>query len=185
LRLPYHGRILEEVSMTNRTDGWVKAQPLDFEVVTGSPVGVPGEDRVRPVLVIDRDPGVRNVARSVLEGEGFRVLLGSSSTEARCQVCEHGLELVAMVYDVDAGDLDVAATVQLLAEMSPAAVIVTGTPKSDEAVRRIAEISNVKAFLRKPYTAEDLVGAVNTAIRFRHTAAAGGPRARFGIAHRS
>ncbi len=139
------------------------------------------------VLVVDGDARARDEARLALERSGLRVFTSGSSTEARGWVAKHGLDLDAMVYDVGAGDLHVAAAVDLLCEMSPAPVIVTGAAEDGETARAIRPVCDVKAFLQKPYSGDDLVGAVARAVRSGRAArgVSEGPRARYGIAHRS
>jgi DNA-binding response OmpR family regulator len=107
------------------------------------------------VLVVDDEPSIRLLCRINLELEGFEVLEAGSLAEARAAVASRDLSVVLLDFRVGnetGGDL-----VQELRERTPPVPVafVTGSAELGPRIDGMAD-----AFLRKPFTIEDLLATV-------------------------
>ena len=107
------------------------------------------------VLVVDDEPSIRLLCRINLELEGFEVLEAGSLAEARAAVASRDLSVVLLDFRVGnetGGDL-----VQELRERTPPVPVafVTGSAELGPRIDGMAD-----AYLRKPFTIEDLLATV-------------------------
>ena len=107
------------------------------------------------VLVVDDEPSIRLLCRINLELEGFEVLEAGSLAEARAAVESRDLSVVLLDFRVGnetGGDL-----VQELRERTPPVPVafVTGSADLGPRIDGMAD-----AYLRKPFTIEDLLATV-------------------------
>jgi DNA-binding response OmpR family regulator len=109
----------------------------------------------RAVLVVDDEPSIRLLCRINLELEGFDVLEAGTLAEAREAVASRDLSVVLLdlrIGNETGGDL----LHELHARTPPVPVaFVTG---SAEIVPRVDGLAD--AYLRKPFTIEDLLSTV-------------------------
>ncbi len=107
------------------------------------------------MLVVDDEPSIRLLCRINLELEGFEVLEAGSLAEARAAVESRDLSVVLLDFRVGnetGGDL-----VQELRERTPPVPVafVTGSADLGPRIDGMAD-----AYLRKPFTIEDLLATV-------------------------
>ena len=115
------------------------------------------------VLVVEDDPGLRELYRSALNGAGFAVVAVEDGLHAL-----HRIELNApavLVLDLELPRLagrDVHREVRARPETAELPIIVvTGTDTSD------LELDDFACVLRKPVTVEALIAAVQRCLRHR------------------
>jgi PAS domain S-box-containing protein len=117
------------------------------------------------ILVVDDERGVREVARRVLEGAGYSVLLAADRSEALAQLRAHGEKISAIILDLtlgsDSGEL-MLAELRELAGSTP--VLATSGYAADQALRRL-EAQGIAGFVQKPFTATSLAHSVARALR--------------------
>ncbi len=131
-------------------------------VAAAKPVAARGEGAI---LIVDDERGVREVARRVLEGVGYSVLLAADRGEAVAQLRAHGAKISAIVLDLtlgsESGEL-VLAELRELAGKTP--VLLTSGYAADQALRRL-EAQGIVGFVQKPFSATSLANSVAGALR--------------------
>ncbi len=112
------------------------------------------------ILVVDDEAPLLEVARKTLEENGYRVLTARDGTEALAVYADHKKEIDAVLMDMVMPYLDGATAIRALRRLNPNVRVVASSGLS--ASGKMAEAANqgVKTFLRKPYTAEELLEAL-------------------------
>jgi hypothetical protein len=116
------------------------------------------------VLVVDDEAAVLEVTRATLQAHGYRVTTAQDGTEALAHYAQSGREVDLVLTDWMMPYMDGAATVRALRKLNPAIRVIVCSGLHRGSVP--AEISGlaVQAFLPKPYTAENLLGALRAAL---------------------
>lgn len=113
------------------------------------------------ILVVDDEMDIRNLAKTILEAEGYTVLLAANGLEA-LQKAEHELPdliLLDVVLPAKSG-WDVCKTLKAQAKTKHIPVIiftVLSQPLGDEVSRKYAEESGCDGYLAKPFTRQGLL----------------------------
>ncbi|HZU78854.1 MAG TPA: PAS domain S-box protein, partial [Acidimicrobiales bacterium] len=122
--------------------------------------------------VVDDEPDLTFLLRVTLEGRGYEVLQAATGTEAVDAARTHQPDLI--VLDVLLPGLDGWGVLQALrGDPSTAGlpvVMLTAISSDEEEMR--AYKANVTAFVRKPFSREELLGAVERALAMRSVASA-------------
>jgi CheY-like chemotaxis protein len=109
------------------------------------------------VLIADDELAIREVIRSTLEANNYRVLTASDGTEAVAMYAQQGQDIKALIVDVMMPYMDGPATVRALQKMNPEVrcMAVSGLMEND----KLGEMGeNGKTmFLSKPFTTEQLL----------------------------
>lgn len=134
-----------------------------FEVYLPAEGDRPGADmpagRGQWLLVVDDEPSIRELARTVLETFGYRVLTAADGQQAlevfRSHVGRVRLALVDMMMPV----LDGPATIHGLRALDPKLAVIAASGL-DVPTSTAAAALTLQGFLRKPYSAQALLQAV-------------------------
>jgi DNA-binding NtrC family response regulator len=107
------------------------------------------------VLIVDDDPGIRNMLSSVLSNEGFAVETASNGKEA-VKTCEKTPFDVALI-DIELPDMKGTELLKKLKQIQPRIVmiIITGHPTLESAVRAVNQSAD--GYLLKPFEVVDLL----------------------------
>ena len=126
-----------------------------------SPGAKAGSNRRKKILVIDDEQVILDLLRRVLSREGYHVTATRRGEEALGLVSTESFDLA--IADVGARRLDGRRLMRMIVEASPhtAVVVMTGYP-ADE-VNRFAR-EHAQGYLEKPFTLEDLLMAVRSAL---------------------
>lgn len=109
------------------------------------------------ILVVDDEPAVRQMIRTVLTRLNFRVITAGDGTEALVQVAENRCHLRGVITDVHMPHMGGSSFVRILRRMIPeAGILVTSGNLEDKEVVEFKELG-VEAILSKPFTQEDLI----------------------------
>jgi len=113
------------------------------------------------VLVVDDEPGVRLVARRVLERAGFRVCVAVDGREALAVHAEHRSEICAVLLDMAMPRMRGDEVLRSLRERTPdvRVVLTSGFDPSPELAGVV--------FLAKPWTPQELLAAMRGALARR------------------
>ncbi len=145
--------------------------------------------RGETILVVDDEAAFRQVACEVLEASGYRVVTASDGTEALALYTQANGSIQVVLADLMMPSISSLPIIGALREVDPQVRIIassglTGSNKPDEVIS-----AGAKAFLPKPYTADQLLRALAKALASEETErpeAAPGARAislRTAIAH--
>lgn len=109
------------------------------------------------ILVVDDETPILEVARATLESHGYRALTANDGRQAVDLYRAHQLDISAVLLDMMMPIMDGPETVQALEAINPnVRIIATSGLRSRGTAADIAT-AGVKAFLPKPYTAENLL----------------------------
>lgn len=114
----------------------------------------------QPILVVDDDPGLRQMMEWALEDEGYRVAGAADANQAVEQIRQAIPRLVVLDMTLPGGDGTAVAKALRRADPQVPIVLVTG----DGDARSKAERVGARAFLRKPFRMDDLIAHVRGAI---------------------
>ena len=116
------------------------------------------------ILVVDDESSVRTLAKSALERAGFGVEVAEDGTEALEMIEAHpGLDVV--VLDLTMPSMDGMETLEEIRAMHPGLPVLLSSGYGKDSVPYAALRSRDTAFLRKPYSPQDLLEAVVRLLR--------------------
>ncbi len=115
---------------------------------------------VREILVVDDDEGILNLAREILEHEGYRVDTASSSRDALGRARSKGYDLV--ILDLILPDTDGVILRNKLKRLMPGiegrTIFMTGFTSKDPVLDYLRSVST--ELIHKPFRPDDLLQAV-------------------------
>lgn len=116
------------------------------------------------ILVVDDDDGVRRISRRMLERSGYHVLEAATGPEALDVAASHEGPIDLMVVDVLMPGMTGNQASHHLRDLRPGVPIlcISGHPENE--VVRYGIAGHGTAFLQKPFTFEQLAGAVQALI---------------------
>jgi PAS domain S-box-containing protein len=129
----------------------------------GSPAREPERPMTRTILVVEDEPALRNLVRTVLEGEGYRVLEAGNGREALEVVERHDEHIDLLLTDVVMPELSGPELVAHLRGLRPDTKVlyVSGYADSRLGLRGVAE----RSVLRKPFSLDELADRVRGLLR--------------------
>lgn len=134
-------------------------QPLDAAttpLASGRSAG-----RTETLLVVEDDPSVRQLARSVLEAEGYKVLSASNGQQGLDVAQGHRGSLISLVVtDVIMPLMGGKVMAEWLKTTYPDLKVIFTSGYSDEVVGQLGVLEPGVAFLPKPYTPAILIRKV-------------------------
>ncbi len=109
------------------------------------------------ILVVDDEVAVREITQVTLEVHGYRVITACDGIEAIALYAEHKHDISVILLDMMMPSLDSATTIRTLRKLnSQVKIIAMSGLATNEAITRTMN-EGVKAFLAKPFTADDLL----------------------------
>jgi two-component system cell cycle sensor histidine kinase/response regulator CckA len=136
-------------------------QPLDVEARPIPPGPLPRGTET--LLVVEDEPAVRQLARSVLQAQGYEVLLASNGQDALNVVRDHKASPIRLVVtDVIMPVMGGKVMAEWLATAYPDIKILFTSGYSDDAIAQDGVLNPDVAFLPKPYTPGALVHKVRS-----------------------
>jgi len=117
------------------------------------------------ILVVDDEAAIRDLAHTILENYGYRVLVAADGTEAINVYMRHGAEIRLVVTDVDMPMMDGAQMIQRLAELNPDVRVVSASGSIETETGKDGKLSGpVRALLQKPFSPARLLQTVKSVI---------------------
>jgi CheY-like chemotaxis protein len=109
------------------------------------------------ILVVDDEDSIREVSKTLLETNGYRVLVASDGIEALAVYTQHKEEVKAVLIDMMMPSMDGPTTIRVLQKINPQIKIigVSGLVSNHKMIELVG--SSVKTFLPKPYTSNELL----------------------------
>jgi CheY-like chemotaxis protein len=117
------------------------------------------------VLVVDDEEPIRNLAQTMLERFGYRVLLAANGAEAVKLYTSRRNEIALVITDMSMPVMDGPATIAALQAINPNVKIIgsRGLDMNDGAAGAVN--TGLKHFIPKPYTAETLLNTLHEVLR--------------------
>ncbi len=116
------------------------------------------------VLVVDDEPGVRQVCQAMLGRLGYDVLTAEDGIEGIALLRQHARGIDAVILDLSMPHMDGAATFREMRRLAPELPVLLSSGYGEEAaVRGLAEMG-LAGFVHKPYQLADLRAALEAAL---------------------
>jgi signal transduction histidine kinase/ActR/RegA family two-component response regulator len=115
------------------------------------------------ILIVDDEPMVRDVARMMLEAEGYMVRAAQDGRSALEAMEREGAAISAVLLDVSMPDLNGDEVCRRIHEVYPATPVILTSGHSHEVVARDLGTSAPVSFLQKPYRKAQLIQAIRSA----------------------
>ncbi len=112
------------------------------------------------LLVVDDENSIRQITRQTLEGSGYKVILAADGSEAVAAYVAHQDEISLVITDMMMPVMDGQATLHVLRRLAPTLKIIGVSGIGPNGKDSRTEDPAFNHFLRKPYTAEQLLGAI-------------------------
>ena len=116
------------------------------------------------VLVVDDESTVRAFAERSLSSGGFRVALAGDGDEAFARFSREPESISAVVLDLRTPGMPTEDLVRHIRRLRPNVAVILSSGFVDDDVRDRLNDAGVSAFLEKPWTRDELLGAVRSAI---------------------
>jgi hypothetical protein len=109
------------------------------------------------ILVVDDEVAIREITKTLLETYNYNVITASDGLDAIALYAQHKDEISVVLMDMMMPSMDGLRSIHVLKKFNPLVKIiaVSGLTSSDKV--SVAMDSGVKAFLSKPYTAQQLL----------------------------
>lgn len=113
------------------------------------------------ILLVDDEAAICETTKTSLETYAYKVLTATDGIEAIALYAQHKDEISVVLMDMMMPVMDGPTTIRMLQKINPEVKIiaVSGLASSDKV--SVAMGAGVKAFLSKPYTAQDLLKTIN------------------------
>jgi len=118
-------------------------------------------------LVVDDETAICEITKTTLETYNYKVLTATDGIEAIALYAQHKDEISVVLMDMIMPGMDGPTTIRTLQKINPLVKIiaVSGLASSDKV--SLAMSAGVKAFLSKPYTAQELLKTLNGVLNTR------------------
>ncbi len=118
------------------------------------------------ILVVDDDAGVRRSVERVLQSRGHEVLLAGDGAEGLRTWRERGADLVLLdIHMPDTDGIEVLVQLRGLAPRLPVIVMSGGVQTRNLDLLADAKLLGASAVLRKPFTLDEIMNAIDGAVR--------------------
>lgn len=116
------------------------------------------------ILVVDDESNIRDVTMTILAHHGYRVIGAGDGVEAATMLAPRSSEVRVVITDLQMPHLDGAALAGVVHRLNPAIkVIAVSGMESNRTLKAARHFAST--FLLKPFTAEDLLVAVEKSLR--------------------
>jgi CheY-like chemotaxis protein len=116
------------------------------------------------VLVVDDEPPIREALVRTLTANGYRAYTAEDGSDALALYFQRRAEISLVLTDIAMAQMDGVALVRSLRKVDPNVRVIVSSGHFQKENIVILEGLGVKAFLDKPYTAEKLLRAMQTAL---------------------
>jgi two-component system, cell cycle sensor histidine kinase and response regulator CckA len=120
-----------------------------------------GHKRAASVLVVNDNLAHRQIAKSILEAEGYSVFLASCTVAAQDVFRKHASEISLVLLDLAISDSERLHAVRGLRAIRPSVPVIALVDASYARSRRTPGFIEI---LEKPYTASELLDIVESAL---------------------
>jgi len=121
----------------------------------------PPTPRNATVLIVEDDPGIRELSAKILKRFGYTVLSAEGGDEAR-QICErHDGTIHVLLSDVMMPGMNGPKVAAMLTSMRPELKVVFMSGYGTQEVARLGVVEREVPFLQKPFTPERLANTIS------------------------
>jgi two-component system cell cycle sensor histidine kinase/response regulator CckA len=117
------------------------------------------------IMVVDDEENIRDTIHDTLCSRGYKVVTAVDGAEATSLYALRGEEIRAVITDLDMPVMDGVMLIKVLRKLNPsvAVMVSSGVASKNQMATRSADLEalGVKIIIKKPYTAEVLLNAIN------------------------
>ncbi len=117
------------------------------------------------ILVVDDEAAVRNIATQTLEMFGYQVVAATDGAQAVAVAAQHLGDLQLIVMDIAMPIMDGPTAIRAIRTIVPRMKFIVVSGMDSPAKTITPEELGAEAFLRKPYSADDLLHTVHQVLR--------------------
>ena len=163
-----HGGFLSVESEIGQGTGfkvYLPATTDSQETLPDHEMTLPPQANGELLLIVDDEKSILQVAQSLLEGHGYRVLTAADAAEALALFALHKDEIALVLTDLAMPLMDGLALIRTLQKMKPDVCIIASTGQGglEQGARELPGL-NVRACLAKPYNKETLLKTLHDAL---------------------
>ena len=114
------------------------------------------------ILVVDDEAAIRDITKTSLETYNYKVLTANDGLEAIALYAAHIDEVSVVLMDMMMPSMDCITTIRVLKKINPLVKIIAASGLASRDKVSIAMNTGVKAFLPKPYTAQQLLKTLHS-----------------------
>jgi two-component system, cell cycle sensor histidine kinase and response regulator CckA len=113
------------------------------------------------ILIVEDESSIQQVTKASLEDCNYRTLTASDGIEAIALYTEHQQEISLVLMDIMMPSLDGLSAIRTLINLNPkvSVIAMSGLATNSQVMETLG--SNVKAFLSKPYTMQELLNTLH------------------------
>jgi two-component system, cell cycle sensor histidine kinase and response regulator CckA len=117
------------------------------------------------ILIVEDEPAIQQVTKASLGDCNYRTLTASDGIEAIALYTEHQQEISLVLMDIMMPSLDGVSAIRALMDINPKVSVIAMSGLATH--RQVTEAlgSNVKAFLPKPYTMQELLNTLHEVLK--------------------
>jgi len=162
----HHGflNLRSQVKTGTTFEIYLPAAPGAEEVESVTPPAGTRSGRGELILVVEDEPGIREVTEKTLLGNGYKVVTAGDGMDGIIAYCQHRDDIKAVLTDIVMPSMDGVTMTRILKKMDPSLKIVASSGIGSIGAReqKAAELSSlgVETFLSKPYSAEVILSAL-------------------------
>lgn len=116
------------------------------------------------ILVVDDEFAIRDITKTSLESHGYEVVCASDGQQAIATYKQISEKISLVLLDMMMPNLDGSRTIQEFQKINPNLKIIAMSGLTANAVNAEAASQQVKGFLSKPFTAEELLVTIQTVL---------------------
>jgi two-component system cell cycle sensor histidine kinase/response regulator CckA len=153
-------KVLSEESKGSKFKVFLPAQEAQ-EVLEEADLALPPGDG-ELILVVDDESAIRDITKASLESHNYKAITACDGIEAIALYAEHRDKISLVLTDMVMPSMDGMTTIRTLLKINPEVkiVAVSGLTSSDKI--NVAYELGIKAFLSKPFTANQLLQTIST-----------------------
>ncbi|MEZ0295519.1 MAG: response regulator [Candidatus Methylacidiphilales bacterium] len=121
------------------------------------------------ILIVDDEKAILSITAQTLETYGYRVLTAENGARAAGLFAAHVHEIDVVVIDMMMPVMGGAAAIMALREINPEVRIIAASGLKDKQGADEARRAGVEHFLRKPYSAVDLLSTIRDCVQWTRT----------------
>ncbi|OUL21023.1 response regulator [Nostoc sp. 106C] len=116
------------------------------------------------ILVVDDEESIREITKTALEKNAYKVLVAKDGIEAVALYTKHKVEISVVLIDMMMPSMDGPMAIRVLKKINPEVkiVVVSGLTSNHELIATLD--NSITTFLPKPYTSQELLKSVQVTL---------------------
>jgi len=120
------------------------------------------------ILLVDDDDRIRDTGRQLIEMSGYKVLIAHSGEEALDVYISHRAEISLIILDLIMPGIGGSRCLKELMRIDPSVAVLVASGYSENGLTVGDQVAGARGFIRKPYDAKDILGAIRKVLDEGH-----------------